>query len=402
MPYGLHGVLTKMQTKSIPYTFNRCGYYYFSRRVPADLIGYYSYPRIVQGLRTRSPSQAKTRALIAAAKLDEYWCRLRMTDPDLLGSHLLKGQRTPPQTHSDNITLSHAIDIYIQHKGQGKTKNFHTSVQRAFRYLMAACGTKDLLEYTRADALVYRDYLVKKGLAGSSITRVLNTIRPVFNFTISEYALDVKNPFVGIYHNRNFGVSKRLPIPKDALLKIQKECIAYNDDLRWLVAIISDSGMRLAEAAGLLKSDLKLDTDIPHIVIQPHEWRRLKTETSTRIVPLVGHSLWAARQVQEHCESSEFAFPRYNRQQYTNANSASAALNKWLKGYVSKGQSIHSFRHSMRDRLREVDCPSEVIDQIGGWARSGVGEGYGDGYSLSKMYDYLDRITLIISTPDKP
>ena len=63
---------------------------------------------------------------------------------------------------------------------------------------------------------------------------------------------------------------------------------------------------------------------------------------------------------------------------------------------------MHSFRHSMRDRLREVDCPSEVIDQIGGWARSGVGEGYGDGYSLSKMYDYLDRITLIISTPDKP
>ena len=45
---------------------------------------------------------------------------------------------------------------------------------------------------------------------------------------------------------------------------------------------------------------------------------------------------------------------------------------------------------------------SEVIDHIGGWARSGVGEGYGDGYSLSKMYDYLDRITLIISTPDKP
>ena len=165
---------------------------------------------------------------------------------------------------------------------KGKVISLGFAVQRAFRYLMAACGTKDLLEYTRADALSYRDYLVKKGLAGSSITRVLNTIRPVFNFTISEYALDVKNPFVGIYHNRNFGVSKRLPIPKDALLRIQKECIAYNDELRWLVAIISDSGMRLAEAAGLLKSDLKLDADIPHIVIQPHEWRRLKTETSSK------------------------------------------------------------------------------------------------------------------------
>jgi len=35
MLYGLHGVLTKMLTKSVPYTFNRGGYYYFSRRVPS-------------------------------------------------------------------------------------------------------------------------------------------------------------------------------------------------------------------------------------------------------------------------------------------------------------------------------------------------------------------------------
>ena len=156
MPYGLHGVLTKMQTKNIPYTFNRGGYYYFTRRVPSDLIGHYSYPRVVQGLRTSSPTQAKTRALIAAAKLDEYWCRLRMTDPDLLGLHLLKDPKTANHTASDSISLSNAIDLYVQHKGQGKGKTFHLSVQRAFRYLVKACGSKDLHEYTRADALKYR------------------------------------------------------------------------------------------------------------------------------------------------------------------------------------------------------------------------------------------------------
>ena len=402
MLYGLSGVLTKMQTKSIPYTFNRCGYYYFPRRVPSDLIDHYSYPRVVQGLRTSSPIQAKTRALIAAAKLDEYWCRLRMTDPDLLGSHLLKDTQTANHTASDSISLSNAIDLYVQHKGQGKGKTFHLSVQRAFRYLVKACGSKDLHEYTRADALQYRDHLVKKGLAGSSITRVLNTVRPVFNFSISEYALDIKNPFVGIYHDRSYGVSKRLPIPVDVLREIQKECIVYDDEMRWLVAILSDTGMRLGEAAGLLKSDLKIDGEIPYVIIQPHRWRRLKTESSNRKIPLVGQSLWAAKQILKHSKSSEFAFPRYNRQQYTNANSASAALNKWLKGYVSKGQSIHSFRHSMRDRLREVDCPSEVIDQIGGWARSSVGDSYGEGYSLSKMHKYLKKITEAISTSGKP
>ena len=46
---------------------------------------------------------------------------------------------------------------------------------------------------------------------------------------------------------------------------------------------------------------------------------------------------------------------------------------------------MHSFRHSMRDRLREVECPVDMIDQIGGWSREGVGERYGDGYSLEKI-----------------
>ncbi len=62
-----------MLTKRVPFAFNRRGYYYFTRRVPTDLQQYYNYPRIVQGLLTRSFSVARTRAMIAAAKLDEYW-----------------------------------------------------------------------------------------------------------------------------------------------------------------------------------------------------------------------------------------------------------------------------------------------------------------------------------------
>ena len=38
---------------------------------------------------------------------------------------------------------------------------------------------------------------------------------------------------------------------------------------------------------------------------------------------------------------------------------------------------MYSFRHSTRDRLRVVQCPS---DQIGGWTTDGVGQEYGSGY----------------------
>jgi integrase len=62
----------------------------------------------------------------------------------------------------------------------------------------------------------------------------------------------------------------------------------------------------------------------------------------------------------------------------------SGALNKWLQDYVPEGCVIHSFRHSMRDRLRAVQCPSDMIDQIGGWSTAGVGQAYGKSYDLVK------------------
>ena len=80
---------TRLLTKPVPYTFVRGGYYYFTRRVPADLRQHYKYPRIVQGLRTSSPQEAKLQAKIEAAKLDAYWTQMRLAKSDVLGLSLL-------------------------------------------------------------------------------------------------------------------------------------------------------------------------------------------------------------------------------------------------------------------------------------------------------------------------
>ena len=61
------------------------------------------------------------------------------------------------------------------------------------------------------------------------------------------------------------------------------------------MALISDTGMRLSEAAGLHIDDIKLDYEIPHIDLKLHAWRGLKTRGSRRHIPLAGASLWAAR-----------------------------------------------------------------------------------------------------------
>jgi len=322
-----------------------------------------------------------------------------MTDPKLMGQHMLRSSREaeiplPDDSSVQSVSLSDALHTYLTIKGAGKGKTFHAAAERACKYLIQATAAKDLNEYTRQDALDYRDYLIAKGLAGSSITRVLNTLNSVINFASSEYALDIKNPFSGIYYDRNNKVQKRQAIPLDVLRNIQNECYRIDDDMRWLVALISDTGMRLSEAAGLHREDIVLSDDVPHVVVQPHPWRTIKTAASERKIPLIGASRWAAERILHDADDPKFAFPRYNRSSQTNGNSASAALNKWLKIYVPDGYSVHSFRHSMRDRLRAVNCPSDMIDQIGGWSTNNVGQGYGNGFTLQNMLLFIDLIML--------
>ena len=147
--------------------------------------------------------------------------------------------------------------------------------------------------------------------------------------------------------------------------------------------MIADTGIQLGEGAGLLRSDFTQRDGILCVKIRPHPWRSLKTLSSKRLVPLVGSSKWATERILAQSADSRFAFSKYNDGKRTNFNSASAALNKWLKSKIKRGYTIHSFRPSMPDRLRAVEYPSEIIDQIGGWLAHGVRNNYSNGYPES-------------------
>ncbi|RDC74719.1 integrase [Rhodovulum sp. 12E13] len=388
------------ENKSAPFTFEKQGVFYFTRRVPSDLRDHYTSGKISFSLRTRSASVARARALKASQQLDEHWHFLRMHSMDLPGKHLLRmgGSRpiampgsplAQPETEEQGISLSEAVALYLRLKGANRPATFHRAAERSCGYVIDACGDKDISAYKRADANAFRDALIKRQLSGSSITRVFGTVRSVINFAASEIGITLTNPFAGVYYDRKAGVEDRQPLSLVDIRKVQERCYAVDDEARWLVALVSDTGIRLAEAVGLLREDIVLDAPIPHVLIREHPWRRLKTSTSARTVPLVGVSLWAAHRIIAEPTGSEFAFPRYNKGDATSANSASAALNKWMKPHVPERCTMHSFRHSMRDRLRAVECPADIVDQIGGWQTEGVGHSYGRGYPLEVLAKWM-------------
>ena len=41
-----------------------------------------------------------------------------------------------------------------------------------------------------------------------------------------------------------------------------------------------------------------------------------------------------------------------------------------------------------------MECPSDIVDAIGGWKTSGVGHGYGNGYPLEVLERWMNKINL--------
>ena len=378
---------------NVSYLYKKRGVFYFSKRVPCDVRSYYKSERIVICLRTKSSVSASRASKSLYQKLDDYWTSIRLTKIQVPAEHMLL-KRPLVNTNSNTPLLSEALSTYLRLKGEGKNKLFVRTAKRSIKYVIELLGDLPIDVYSSKDASKVRDYLLDRGLLISSVKRIFSSIRSIINLSISEEGINCINAFSKTYMPDNDNIEIRKPIPTKDIKHIQSLCREYDDDLRWLIALLSETGMRLGEGVGLLKSDINLNSEIPHIRLIPHPWRRLKTRASERIIPLVNESLWASKRILEYNNDSINAFPRYTSQKECNTNSASAALNKWLKEKLLNEYVIHGFRHSFRDRLRAVECPSEIIDQLGGWSLKSVGQSYGNGFSLSIMYSWLKKIEL--------
>ena len=372
------------------YLISRNGIFYFSRRVPADLLKHFNKDRVIISLRTKSKDKALRSAATLSDRLERHWesLRLELFHSRELGLSLIT--HVQAEQVGASVSLGDALKTYLKLKGHGRGKTFFQGAQRSIEYLKDACANKLINDMHPSDASLFRDHLFERGMSSASVKRVFASVKSIINLAIREHGLGCSNVFAGAFIPNDAASAKRLPIPNEVIRSIQEECLTINDENRWLVALISDTGMRLSEAAGLHLSDFYLDEDIPYIDLKPQPWRSLKTKGSKRQIPLIGSSLWAAKKIAG--ANSTFAFPRYIKGDEVNANSASAAINKWLKPRVTEGCVIHSFRHSLRDRLRSVECPSDVVDAIGGWATSGIGQKYGSGYSLAIKNKWMKRI----------
>jgi integrase len=179
---------------------------------------------------------------------------------------------------------------------------------------------------------------------------------------------------------------QRAPFPvefiRDVILAPSK-LDDLNEEARDTVYAMIETGARPSEIVNLTAAQIVLDAPIPFIRIRA-EGRVLKTEHSERDIPLVGLALDA---MQRHSNG----FPRY----FDRGSNLSATLMKHFKRHgllPSEKHSIYSIRHSFKDRLKAVEAPEELIDEMTGHRTDKPK--YGDGYGLSLKLKYLQLIAL--------
>jgi integrase len=357
----------------IQYTIRRSGTYYYNRRVPSHAVE--AYGSFIRQALTRCPVEAALFAARLSNVLEASWSKTTKIQPVDIVTII---ESFKPKS----VLLSEMAEEYLALREIDQAPP-----RSAFSTFILLAGDRDVGTYTREDAKLFVHHLQLKGNKTATIRRRINSLSAILNYAYAELDLDKRNPFTRlIIRNEGQDAHKRGTFTNEQLKQGYDKAIASGSQVKLLMPLLGEAGCRLAEIVGLELQDIDMDQELIHI--RPNSIRRLKTRNSERTLPLLGYAK-AAMLLAFHHADDRYLYPRYLKDDSCRATHASNALSKWLKKDVG-GLTAHCLRHTFRDRLRAVECPLELVDQIGGWSSiSSTGSSYGMGFDLKTIKKYL-------------
>ena len=158
----------------------------------------------------------------------------------------------------------------------------------------------------------------------------------------------------------------------------------------WLPLLCVFHGMRANEVAGMRVADVEEEAKISFLNLRETDERRLKTESSARLVPLhqrvidMGFLEFVAKRREE--DPKGYLFPGLSRND--NGSMADGVCKWWgrlvkatlgvsTSGGASGARGIHSLRHSWATAARSAGLSDSTRKRLGGWSQPDASEHYG-------------------------
>ena len=352
---------------------------------------------------------------------------------------------TEHETAADKLALADAVEIYCQSKSSGAWRqSTERSNRRTLSILVACLGADRDVKAIRgadvrrvrdifnrmpvnADRLADRNGLSVVELAKSehghhvisakSKKKHLEAIKAFLRWLASEeYVRDVPGETIG-FDAISPVASRRTPYSSSQLVSIftsplyrgsksqlrrtQAGSYVARDGYFWLPLIALYSGMRLGEINQLLNADIREESGIWIFDVCETEGsgKTLKSAASARRIP-IHHKLIELG----FLEKPDFAEGAKTKRVFHDVSVAadgcfSRVPSKWWGRYArgigvaNSNNAFHSFRHSFVDALREADTGEAVARMLMGHSDGSVHGNYGQGVSLQKLKQSIDRVT---------
>jgi len=362
----------------IQYTIYRSGRYYYNRRVPKHAVE--SYGPFIRHSLSNDPAEAEAYSKRLSDVLDGSWNNRSCISAVDVAS-VVEGFK--PRS----VLLSQIAEEYLALRKINQTPS-----RVALSTFISLAGDRDVSDYTREDARLFVSHLTLKGNKTATIRRRLNSLSAILNYAYAELDLEKRNPFSRLFIQGEGDDGLRRGVFTNAQLKQGYEkALTSGSTVKLILPLLGETGCRLAEIVGLRHDDIDMERSLIHV--RPNNARRLKTKNSERLIPQVGYGKLAMEAAIRRSDG-EWLFPQYIKDEKCYATHASNALNKWLKRDF-EGLTAHCLRHTMRDRLRAVECPLDMIDQLCGWSSvGGIGVSYGRGYAVDQMRSWMEKVNI--------
>jgi len=257
---------------------------------------------------------------------------------------------------------------------------------KSIRNFETAVGPVLFHNLDRRHAIAFRSWWVDrveaKGLKPYTGNREINSLRRMISVNLDIDGSSKTNPFTSVRLKEEADVSRiPLSVAQISTLCVRETLSDLHPDFYRLFRMLVNTGMRPVEAIGLELDDVILDHDIPHVHVRKNATRGLKTAHSERLLPLLGVSLRAARELVDAGGWGK----RLGKNMY-----ATSIINRHLRlsGIVSdKRQSLYSLRHWFQDQLTKRDVVDRAQAQLMGHKFQRPKYGYGK--DLTELRDII-------------
>lgn len=416
------------------------GRYYYNRRVPESVKEFDPRRYVRVSLKTDSRNEARQRAAFYNEQIEAYWKNLVTSGQRHDNNHFQKAVRIARQMGfsyqpmstvaalpllelverllalkdlkgeqvqaalgakpEPQITLRDALERFwglakdkVIDKSEQQIRKWKNPRRKAVENFISIVGNKDLKDITREDIVAFRDWWLvrikteKKNR--DSANKNLIQLRAILEMVSDDMklGLDIEHLFKKIFLKNKYKKG-RLPFTTEEIINLLNSDKLDNThvEIKRLLYIMAETGARPSELLALRPEDIRLDTEIPHIIITDRgEDESLKTSHSEREIPLTGYALKALQEMPD-------GFSHYRNK----SDNLTTNANKFLRTnnlFPSEKHSVYSLRHSFQDRILSVDAPDRVQTALMGHKFNRPS--YGNGPSLEQKMKWMRKICLL-------